>query len=244
MPVEAPARKLRGLIMKETAATGRVYHALLGLLVVAFFLQPLWSFRILGAGLSQILVVVILVTALLAVSHSPLLMGTGILLVLSDLLLSQFPTLPPRLFVLGQITQVGVFLFVIGVFLSRILSHRTVTSGTVSGALCVFLLLGLMWGVIYVSVETVVPGSFNGLSLSAESPDRQGFFYFSFVTLTTLGYGDITPATTAARSMATLEAVVGQVFLVVLVARLVGLWAQSESGRSRPADDEGGRRGG
>ena len=75
-------------------------------------------------------------------------------------------------------------------------------------------------------VELLYPGSFqmpSGFSLSGDPGDEYAFIYYSFVTLTTLGYGDITPLSAFARTFAWMEAVVGQLFLAVLVARMVGL---------------------
>jgi voltage-gated potassium channel len=82
--------------------------------------------------------------------------------------------------------------------------------------------MALMWTFIFVAVETLHPGSFNipeGQNIEAS----RYFLYYSFVTLTTLGYGDITPATSITRSLCILEAVIGQLYLVVQVAWLVGV---------------------
>jgi hypothetical protein len=81
--------------------------------------------------------------------------------------------------------------------------------------------MALMWTFVFVVVETLHPGSFN-LPEGGEEATRY-FLYYSFVTLTTLGYGDITPVTGLARSLSILEAVIGQLYLVVQVAWLVGV---------------------
>lgn len=109
--------------------------------------------------------------------------------------------------------------YAIVVFLALILSHRVVTGSTVAGALCIYLLLGILWTFAYLLVERLAPGSFAGLR---EDP-RNDFLYLSFVTLTTLGYGDVTPLSDAARHLAMLEAVTGQLYLVTMVARMVGV---------------------
>jgi hypothetical protein len=82
------------------------------------------------------------------------------------------------------------------------------------------------WGIIYDLLETMVPGSYTGILLES-APDItvrfQHFQYFSFVTLTTLGYGDILPQNEGAAALCQTEAIIGQFFMAVLVARLVGI---------------------
>jgi hypothetical protein len=97
----------------------------------------------------------------------------------------------------------------------------------VVGAVCGYLLLGMAWGVLYAMLDTAWPGSFEVGSRLAEQvrADQSRvplFTYYSFVTLTTVGYGDVTPLSTPARTCAWLEALTGQFYLAVLVAGLVG----------------------
>lgn len=99
-----------------------------------------------------------------------------------------------------------------------------------------YLMLGFTWSSVYLLTERLVPGSF--VSANGGTVDQFDLLYFSFVTLTTLGYGDILPATDHARSFAILEAVVGSFYMVVLIARLVGTFG-GQSGvapqRQKPA---------
>jgi len=94
-------------------------------------------------------------------------------------------------------------------------------------ALSAYLMAGVFFGLFYWALEQIAPGSFAAPS----DFSRMSGLYFSFVTLATLGYGDIVPRTDVARGLAIIEAVGGQLFLVVLVARLVSLW-----GRKNGAD--------
>lgn len=96
---------------------------------------------------------------------------------------------------------------------------------TVFGAVCGYFLLGLFWAFVYVGIEKIDPGTFAfSEALDSEASERlTELLYFSFVTITTLGYGDITPVGDLARALVVLEAFIGQVYLVVLVARLVSL---------------------
>jgi len=92
------------------------------------------------------------------------------------------------------------------------------------GAVCVYLLLGVLWALAYAFLELLAPGSFNGIELAKATGWHNNWFYFSFVTLTTLGYGDITPISSAARSLAYLQAIAGQFYIAVLVAGLVSAY--------------------
>ena len=85
----------------------------------------------------------------------------------------------------------------------------------------------------YAATELNLPGSFYGLAGGGHDEMTRELFYYSYVTLTTLGYGDIGPVSPVARSLVTLEAVVGQLYLVVLVASLVGMFLAD---RTRPSD--------
>ena len=97
----------------------------------------------------------------------------------------------------------------------------------ICAALCLYLFLGTFWGYLYEILYEVFPGSFSGDLLARDATYsmsiRQHFQYFSFVTLTTLGYGGIVPNTSGAAALCTSEAITGQFFMAVLVARLVGI---------------------
>jgi ion channel len=107
-----------------------------------------------------------------------------------------------------------------------------VTLNTICAALSVYLLLAVLWASLYALVELIEPGSFAyNTAIGGETPSMQFGqdrsvipIYFSLVTLTTLGYGDITPVSPAASMLAVVEAVVGQFYLTVLVAWLVGMY--------------------
>lgn len=116
------------------------------------------------------------------------------------------------------------YLLIFGSIMGYVLSSSPVTGNKIAGAISAYLLMGVVWAVIYSLFHLLQPGSFA--IPEALQPQRfQGLWsiYFSFTTLTTLGYGDITPRLPAVRSYAVMEAVCGQIFLAVLIARLVAL---------------------
>ena len=111
-------------------------------------------------------------------------------------------------------------------FLQYIFSAKKVDTNLISATLCLYLLLGFLWGTIYALVEAYIPGSFAGdlITRTGSTSDQlHYFYYFSYVTLTTLGYGDILPQTKGATALCQGEAILGQFFTAVLVARLVGI---------------------
>jgi hypothetical protein len=104
---------------------------------------------------------------------------------------------------------------------SRIFAEVRVNRELIKGGICIFLMLGLLWSLLYQITSFFTPESFNYLSTQhAEEP----FIYFSFTTLTTLGYGDVTPVTPFARALTNAEAIVGQLYPSIYIARLVALW--------------------
>jgi hypothetical protein len=109
------------------------------------------------------------------------------------------------------------------VTLSRVVRHRRVTSETVFGALCSYVLLGFLFAFLYLAVNDLRGEPF----FAQPGPHEQSeFVYFSFVALTTLGFGDLSPAVGLPQGLTVLEALLGQIFLVTLVARLVTLWVR------------------
>jgi voltage-gated potassium channel len=141
---------------------------------------------------------------------------------------SDYVALSDTLFLIGRICGVLFMAFTIFHILRHIFQQQEVTLDTIAGATAVYMLFAVMWTFIYAVLEQLQPGSF-AISTAETLGERNIFIYYSFVTITTLGYGDITPVTYLARSMAILEAVVGQLYLVVLVAWLVGMYVSKKS---------------
>ncbi len=110
-------------------------------------------------------------------------------------------------------------------FVLQIIHSEKVTSSVLYATFCIYLILGLFFGSLYNLLYGLSPGAFSGVLLdNMQANSIHVFNYFSFVTLTTLGYGDITPQTAGAAAFCQMEAIVGQFFTAVVVAWLVGMF--------------------
>jgi hypothetical protein len=116
-----------------------------------------------------------------------------------------------------------------GVVMAQVYRAGPVTSHRIQGAVAVYLLLGLVWASAYALVHHLRPGAFTGSLDAAALP--QTWIYYSFVTITTTGYGDIAPVHPVARSLAIAEAVAGQLYIAITLARLVSLYVSSRDKR-------------
>jgi Ion channel len=135
----------------------------------------------------------------------------------------------------AELWKTLVLLMTAIVVVRRVLAKPTVTIQSIYGALSAYLIIGLMFAASYAAVQHLDESSFFA---DHEPVNTQTLQYFSFTTLTTLGYGDFTAANNGGRSIAVMEAVTGQVFLATLVARLVSAY-QRPGPRTRPQDADG-----
>ena len=129
------------------------------------------------------------------------------------------------LYLLGQVIDLIFISIAVLVIIKKIFSDTKVTGDTLRGGISVYLMLGIVWFQIYQIILTIIPKAFEG--------DLSGYqvFYFSFVTLTTVGYGDILPVHRATMIMANLEAIAGQLYPAVIIARLVSLYTVENSSK-------------
>ncbi len=124
--------------------------------------------------------------------------------------------------VLGLVSALIFFLglaFAVG---RRVLFSGRVDVNTIVGALAVYLLLGLIWATLYLLSLEFFPDAFNGLEIQDWNDNFSNAVYFSFVTMTSLGYGDISPALPVTRALAYLQAITGAFYMAIVVASLIG----------------------
>jgi hypothetical protein len=116
---------------------------------------------------------------------------------------------------------------------SAVIAAKHVFGGTkidrnlLFGAMCVYLLMGLIWAILYGLIFQFLPGSFYGIQGIDGKAPMDTLLYYSFVTLASLGYGDITPVAPLARTLAYLEVVSGQLYIAIMLAGLVGLFLKA-----------------
>lgn len=117
------------------------------------------------------------------------------------------------------------FLFVAIVYtLKQVLFGTEINVNRLVGAICVYLIIGVTWAMFYTLADSIQPDSFAGFSPGDDLGWDSEWLYFSFVTMTTLGYGDILPISATARGLAYIQAVVGQFYVAILVAGLVSAY--------------------
>ncbi len=135
-------------------------------------------------------------------------------------------TTPWSLELIGWILYIFFFAFIAIVIFQFVLKSVEVSKDVLYGAVCVYILIGGIWFAIYILLDKLQPGSFYATSTvnAGGVLDWPDFLYYSFATLTTLGYGDIIPVTSHARSFAILESIIGVMYLAIIISRLVGLY--------------------
>ena len=133
-------------------------------------------------------------------------------------------TQSPFLLYGSHASLIGFLLVAISFTLQQVAFGTEINANRLTGAVCVYLLLGVIWALSYSMIELVMPGSFAGFAAWSDRGFDSEWLYFSFVTMTTLGYGDILPMSATARALAYLQAVFGQFYIAVLVAGLVSAY--------------------
>jgi voltage-gated potassium channel len=122
---------------------------------------------------------------------------------------------------LSLISYIIFLLLTISLAIRQVVSSGPINTNRVIGAICIYLLLGLIWSLFYVFLNMAIPGSFSAQIGGAPFQQVHHFMYYSFVTLTTLGYGDILPVRETARAFSTIETIFGQFYMAILVGGVV-----------------------
>ncbi len=196
------------------------------LIVLGPFVQGFIGLRL----FMEILFSIIFIATIYAVSQNKLHIIIATILLIPALIAVWTPDIPRHNIQLtfGYLCGLIVLAFAIISILKYIFTQETVTRQNISAAVAVYLLLALMWTFIYRIIDNLYPGSF-AVAHDSLSGAENVYLYFSLVTITTLGYGDITPIGSQAIALSVLEAITGQIYLVVVVAWFVGLYVSKKS---------------
>ena len=207
----------------ENGLTGLLIFTLAYLFVVC----ALGDFTF-GGLVGRLLFSLIIVTGVLATFRQRWLFFLVIALALAGLILGWLEYLY-RVWTLTMANVMVGMLFLVlllATLIVQVFRAGSVTAHKIRGAIVVYLLLGGMWSFFYFIVALVAPHAFHwpeGFAANDWQALQQMLTYFSFITLTTTGYGDITPAIPLTRTLAMFEALAGQLYLVITLARLVSL---------------------
>ena len=205
---------------------------LLVALALLFFFFPFVEEAKGGDIIVSILLSLVLLCAVLAVADSKRVLVIAIALAIPAIAgrwISDFrPDLvPPPVFLTAGLVLIA---FVVANLLRFVLRAPSVNVEVLCASISAYLMLGLLWTVAYWLVDQLTPGAF-AFNTNEGRQSIRGFnaFYFSFVTLSTVGYGDITPVSKVARMLAAMEAMTGLLYVAVLIARLVALYSSPKS---------------
>ena len=200
------------------------YSFLFGAILAQFVLLPFFEnkMRLFAPFLFLLIVLTVLFTLDLRKAVFGGCLALGLLSTILSMLgraLRVSPATETNYVMVAMILDVVFLSFVLYVLVSKIFAEERVSRETIKGGISVYFLLGYLWAYLYSMILLLNP---QAISFSMPNVELSNIIYFSFTTLTTLGYGDITPVTWMARNLTILESAIGQIFLTVFIARLVG----------------------
>jgi hypothetical protein len=202
-------------------------------LALFFFFLPFVEKIKGGDIIAAILLSVVLLCAVMAVADQKAIFFVALVLAVPAIAgrwISYFrPDLvPPPVFLTAGLVLIG---FVVATLLRFVFRAPSVNSEVLCASISAYLMLGIIWTIAYWLVDQLTPGGAFAFNTTGDTQSMRGFnaFYFSFITLSTVGYGDITPVSKVARMLAALEAMTGLLYVAVLIARLVALYSSSKS---------------
>jgi len=216
--------------LKNLLSSKDRFLILVCLILGQLVLVPILSRFVAAHIFLEMFLTAIVISMLYAISHKKgqVIVGMFLAIMMLASLWSQYFYQNKGIAVFGMIAGALFIALVIANLLGFILKAEAVNREIIYAAMLLYLLAALMWAFVYTVIELVDPASFN-IDLSRPQEYLSVFQYYSFVTITTLGYGDITPGTEVAKAFSALEAVVGQLYLVVAVAWLVGMYVSKKS---------------
>jgi hypothetical protein len=212
---------------------------LLAAQILLSFVSPLFSSSAYARPVVDLGITIVFATAIIVISSKKIHLVIGMVLMVPTLLITWGVNFSDTE-TMNLISLAGsalFFCYIAGLILAEIFRAKMVTLDIIAAGISVYLFFGNICGFIYAIINRIDPNAFSipeatASYLGDNLVNLSSATYFSFVTLTTLGYGDITPINDFARSLAFLEAAMGQIYLTVLIASLVGIHiSTSEKGK-------------
>lgn len=221
---------LRSILAQLRDRFSFLFFSLLFLLVV----HPFFMGHPIGIFLLDLVLSIILVLGMYTIADKKVTLHIASILVVLTLASRSLSYLYEQnnlLLGIGYISGMAFFVFNAVLIVLHVAKKREVTANTIYAALCVYLLMAMGWAFAFTLLELLNPGSFKFPDTPAESHHfiLARLIYYSNVTITTVGYGDITPVSFPARNLSNVEAIMGQIYMTVLVARLVSLQITSST---------------
>ena len=206
-------------------------YFILTLMLTAFLIIPAFLSQVENTITVKLLFFVLMLSTVYTVAHNKILLSVGLILTV----ITQWGSLTTQAstnieFIIGLVSAITLLLMVIIIIIKDIISEDENYIDAVFGSISAYLLIGVTWALVYYLTDTLLPGAiFVNTDLPADVVQLFGksdfgyYNYFSLVSMTTLGYGDLIPAHPITRALATYQAIFGQMFIAILVARLVAL---------------------
>lgn len=217
----------------------------IALVILIFVIFPLRQAGMTGRVFLDLVMVTLMISGALVVKQSRIVTAGVIALVILAACMLWVSRLYPTLFLrqLSSTLTILVMLIYVRIVLLVMFREGHVTWSRIQGGVCAYLMLGLAWASAYDLVEQVHSGAFHFVSLPTNVDELTAkLIYFSFATLTTVGYGDVLPVAPYARSLAIAEAIVGQRFPAILIGALVAMAMRASSKpTAAPASADWGR---
>jgi hypothetical protein len=213
--------------------------ALTSVMVLLFFLKPVFASPLISVCTS-LFFSLMLISGVASVSRNRnVRLAAGVLAAVAIGLrwLADYLPSPPLVIASGTFSLIFLVCLTVVVMIRVFGNEEDVTAERVRGAIVAYLLFGVCWTIIYQLLDLCLIGAFNMPAMVATADQRaDNMVYFSFVTLTTLGYGDITAVDPLARLFVILEALIGQLYPATLLARLVSLQVPTRKRKANPAE--------
>ncbi len=221
--------------MKNLSEKNNFIYLTVSLVVLLFVASVVEQFPVkYGQHLVMAFTVITLISGTYDFRNSKMFLGvgSGLVVIVSVLLVLTISLEASGMHYLPPVLLFGFYLWATWLSAKYVLSGGKVDWNKIVGAICLYLLIGLIWALLYLLIAQAVPGAFNGIEQALWYENFSALSYYSYVTLTTLGYGDISPVAPVARFLVYMEAIVGVFYMAILVASLISIGlADRQSGK-------------